>query len=515
MPLCGAFTARVTRAAENRSATKSTSRKSTKGIGNISCSSSAPMAMMPMPKELLDLNDDCLFNIFKVMDFEHLIAVRHTCRRFREIADNLFRIYHSRINLTDAPVDGYSTPSQAAISMSFFSALCTNFGQHIRHLRIAEQAFPHTDHGNAIIKITTHCTGLKSLYLHGLQFPDWADVGQAACFASLENLTLRSCHLNASLQSLLQSCDNLRELSITGRARIAEPIFVVAMPRLESAEFVVQDGMDLEVFSTFLALNAQLRRLRHHCGITVTDDILGLVAGMPQLQALDIRIAQYANFNDSVMQLLRLPHLTELHINCQRAQPTRFVRSLAERGIIQQLRLDQFAYDNELIDEIGQCPNLVDLAFGSVSGLTVTAALYMARRLRSVKKLSFLCCGALRANMCLALIENATRLQELVLVACGFVVQRRFIEAARAFCTQRDRPLTLDISHMPAHLDPDIMVGRSYHLHIEFPLYGVESDELDDLENAVVTDDNFGELIGLKRSTFSITDSAVGRLSLC
>lgn len=66
---------------------------------------------------MLDLNDDCLFHIFGMLNCIDLSAVDQTCMRFQRVAGDVFRKKHTAINLTVTTLPGWSNIGASQLTL--------------------------------------------------------------------------------------------------------------------------------------------------------------------------------------------------------------------------------------------------------------------------------------------------------------------------------------------------------------------------------------------------------------
>lgn len=116
---------------------------------------------------VLDLNDDCLYDIFNMLNCIDLSAVDQTCTRFQRVAGDVFRKKHTAINLTMSNLPGYSNVGTTQLTLFQIRNLFIGYGQIIRKLQVAALSFKQENRHRVLDSIIRMCTGLKSLSLTG------------------------------------------------------------------------------------------------------------------------------------------------------------------------------------------------------------------------------------------------------------------------------------------------------------------------------------------------------------
>lgn len=117
--------------------------------------------------QILDLNDDCLFDIFNMLNCIDLSSVDQTCMRFQRIAGDVFRKKHTAINLTMTDLPGYSNIGIGKLTLLQMRNLIMGYGSLIQKLQVAALSFKLENRYRVLDLVIRSCTGLKSLCLTG------------------------------------------------------------------------------------------------------------------------------------------------------------------------------------------------------------------------------------------------------------------------------------------------------------------------------------------------------------
>lgn len=117
--------------------------------------------------QILDLNDDCLFDIFNMLNCIDLSAVDQTCTRFQRVAADVFRRKHSAVNLTMTELPGYSNVGTSQLTLFQIRNLFKAYGSQIQKLHVAALSFKQENRYRVLDLIIRNCRTLKSLCLTG------------------------------------------------------------------------------------------------------------------------------------------------------------------------------------------------------------------------------------------------------------------------------------------------------------------------------------------------------------
>lgn len=116
---------------------------------------------------MLDLNDDCLLDIFSLLNCIDLSALSWTCQRFQRVAGDVFRRRHTAINLTMTDLPGYSNVGMSQLTLLQIRNLFLAYGPQIQRLQVAALSFKQENRYRVLDLIIRSCTSLKSLCLTG------------------------------------------------------------------------------------------------------------------------------------------------------------------------------------------------------------------------------------------------------------------------------------------------------------------------------------------------------------
>lgn len=116
---------------------------------------------------MLDLNDDCLFHIFGMLNCIDLSAVDQTCMRFQRVAGDVFRKKHTAINLTVPNLPGWSNIGASQLTLQQIRNLFIAYGSKIEKLQVTAVSFKQENRYRVLDLIIRSCIALKTLILTG------------------------------------------------------------------------------------------------------------------------------------------------------------------------------------------------------------------------------------------------------------------------------------------------------------------------------------------------------------
>lgn len=116
---------------------------------------------------ILDLNDDCLYDIFNMLNTIDLSSVDQTCVRFQRVAGDVFRRNHTAINLTTSDLPGYSNVGTGQLTLLQIRNIFMGYGPLIQKLQVTALSFKQENRYRVLDQVIRSCTTLKSLHLTG------------------------------------------------------------------------------------------------------------------------------------------------------------------------------------------------------------------------------------------------------------------------------------------------------------------------------------------------------------
>lgn len=156
-------------------------------------------------KTLLDLNDDCLMEIFQYLTVPETFSLIELHPRFENVGcKRVAKLKHLDINFREPPE---FTISQLEIIGSNLRSLYISAGYSMPADMVLQYLQP----------ICLHASHLKTIKLHYFQFNADCQKCLISVASNVENLNLNYCQLNDELLApILTNCTNLKTLSLLG-----------------------------------------------------------------------------------------------------------------------------------------------------------------------------------------------------------------------------------------------------------------------------------------------------------
>lgn len=363
-----------------------------------------------MARNLLDLNDDCLAEIFSKLTVPQLGDVACTCIRFQNIARQVFPLLQSKSNGVDLGVGWPFTNGDYIAYQRQIAPILRNFGDLVTKLNVT---FCGKNSYNTSVfnLIANYCTGtLERLELRCCLSLHLDQINDAnAIFRNVKQLILHRSYIVEG--SFLADAKELTELTLTGfySTRVLD-FLSNDYPNLKSIT-VKNSSMDWEEVE--ININNFLERHPHliECHLDGYDfDNISAIAGMPELRKLSIwlcgnyiirPIAQLdkltamqlsANGSDQLEFLdtsRSSETLEELVLNCFLDDGTRLLKSLARFSNLNLLSIKlHFVLDDNGLALLRHLPKLRVLAIGGPTSITADGVINLIRYLPHLQQLS-------------------------------------------------------------------------------------------------------------------------------
>lgn len=208
---------------------------------------------------ILDLNDDCLCEIFRLLSPPDLLFIADTCSRFRFNAEKAVARSHGDIDLST-----WSPAKRNTLDMQQISRFLKKFGSNLTGISCQ---FIFLDKGKnserMISLISEYCDkSLKSLRLSKFAIERSSAPKFQAVFANMNILDLKNCSLKLPIGTqLLPSLSKLTRFTLNGSTNITLEAFTLVQSKLEYL-YLGESALDnVTQVENFLRNQSQLREL--------------------------------------------------------------------------------------------------------------------------------------------------------------------------------------------------------------------------------------------------------------
>lgn len=406
---------------------------------------------------LLDLNDDCLFEIFSCLHLLDLCAIRNSCSRLRNVADNYVGRTHKSLTTkwgcTPIKSKQYSTIYRAEILQ-----VLSSFGQQIDALTLDQDDFSSDALSDVLLPILdAFCKKcpLKHLILKNFVFSDEFVANCSHPFANVGRLTLEKCisydAIDECIDECIKKCTGLEHLELI-YVDIDGTFLKQDFPMLR--RFCVNSvPIDSELVKNFIAKNKQLNELSIvQCNETDDSILKSIAEHLTELETLTLRtILVTPNYKDNLMELLNVAKLRELEIECNYNANDDFLKSLAVKDQLASLGLASVELSEDVCNAIGNFKNLQNLKLVKISDSMKPGQFKsIAAPLPNLKKLEIASSESVTFDDIVEFVENAPKLTDIVISSCKNVIPFDKAQFNRLVEVCAKRPVQLKLT---VHID--------------------------------------------------------------
>lgn len=404
---------------------------------------------------LLDLNDDCLFETFSCLSLLDLCAIRNSCSRMRNVADNYVGRTHKSLN-TNYGCTSIENDVHSAIAKEELLQILSSFGQQIDALTLDQDDFTPNVLSDAILSmLDAFCKRrrLQHLKLKKIEFSDEFVANCTHPFANVGRLTLEKCtsYTASSMDECIKKCTGLADLEII-YGSIDGTFLEQAYPTLR--RFCVESNrIDSELVKNFIARNKELNELRIVQCHETDDSIFKSIADhLNELETLTLRtILVTPNYKYNLMELLNVAKLRDLEIDCNYEAIDDFLKGLAVKDQLHSLGLASVELTEDVCIAIGNLKNLQKLKLVTILNSMKSGQFKsIAAQLPNLKKLEIASSDLVTFDDIVEFVENAPKLTDIILSSCKNVIPFDMAQFNRLVDVCVKRPIQLKLT---VHID--------------------------------------------------------------
>lgn len=251
-----------------------------------------------VPTDILDLNDDCLFEVFKYMNALDLCAIADVCSRLRQNAKASFALFISKeIDFWE----GFYHHDMVKPQMLITFKLQRNFGEFIEKIRQAN-VYKMAYQNRALEHLSVHCnTSLVDLELVDFKLTGRIAPKMRPVLKRLKKLTFHQCRFSALfLEMLPRWCRELQELKFDCiMAHKGIDVFAglhQSFQKLTRISFGYVDELKCNDIDEILKFNPQVKEIEllfdRHLDYRIFKSIADRVPGVEQIC---IRLKKYTS----------------------------------------------------------------------------------------------------------------------------------------------------------------------------------------------------------------------------
>lgn len=292
---------------------------------------------------ILDLDEDCIQEIFAHLNVPDLCSVAKVCQRFKASAQKRFAVHHKSIHFLEI----------ASLDVDALLNFMETFGAFVEKLKVSPQLLPNNIQFPNLL--ARHFTTLKALSLSYFHMDDSLVNTLHPLLVRMSKLSMYKCILPSSFCAVLTRCSNLTKLKIV-ESRLEYSVWQpVSFPKMESLTIIPsQESWQLPAF---LKCNPQLKKVCLELDGSSTDDEVITELSRPNSieeieMCLPIRISGELNISD----LCRLRALKKLELyvidDLIEGRTRTLLESIAANIFLEHLELSCFVFDRPFADAI-------------------------------------------------------------------------------------------------------------------------------------------------------------------
>lgn len=342
--------------------------------------------------KILDLNDDCLLEVFKYLNLLELNESAAVCKRFRQNARECFA--RSKKNDLDLFVDIHRAGDTLDRVITKAWSVLRNFGEFITRVKV--------DNGNrtdypylkamcspAIIELlvrychtvnATHGKALRDLELFAFDFQDDFAHTMGPLIERLHTLTLRCCNIEGMFLSLWPVwATELRELRLIG-INVTWKRFDCLHQRFPKlVKIVLHYIYDLNIsdIAKMLKFNPQLKEIELNdcCSLPFVGNTFVLIAEyVPEVETLNLISNRLHKNRECIQHFAKLSKLKSLTLRIGSTDALSVIGTIAPANISLKYlciwELDFLTRADRVIDVISKFKRLETLKLQQVMGLS-------------------------------------------------------------------------------------------------------------------------------------------------
>lgn len=257
---------------------------------------------------VLDLNDNCLLEVFEYLSTDHLIVVADVCNRFRQNAVAVRCARHKRngflIKICDRSL------KKVYPRLRLFGASIDNICLDGVNCRNSQPNYLK----RLVEHLIMYCVrGATQLWLRNFDITNEFAVLMAPLLGRSQRLRFESCHIyEESLENLLSGLWELRELFYV-KCCLPYGGFKQKLPKLKRIQLWQSVNLRNRDIEEFLMGNAQLKNIDVGCKNGIDDTIFHSIAQYtPRVEKIIVCLAKPTNKNNIkyLSQLRELKSLT-------------------------------------------------------------------------------------------------------------------------------------------------------------------------------------------------------------
>lgn len=375
---------------------------------NDSLTANAEPPIAPSKIEIINLNDDCLINIFRRLRTADLNAIASTCERFRENARVVFNLTQSTdLNVLDQRI---------GVDLEINRYL-QNFGHFMRSiiLDLSYRGIRYFVRNEEIFRsIMMNCGNgqLETLRLIGIQqrMPSDLLVQSQYLFGQLRRVQLHMCaNINEILDMVGDECTDLNVCCWKGSKEFFAHRY---FPHLEKFSFRILMSCEdrkykIENLQPFIERHPDLKSIKFHVPVNFDIAIFQQFKQLEQLHLFEIR--------SSIDALISLTNLRRLLLESESIDIGNFLNQSESTECMENLSIVKYRMGSTFINGLNRFKNLRVLRLFHVRLFTYNN-FNMLKEFNQLRELHLGSCYQIQWEHLIAAIRKMPQLEQLTLL---------------------------------------------------------------------------------------------------
>lgn len=364
----------------------------------------------PNPKQLMDVNSDCLLKMLDYMGPYDLSNIAETNKRFYDLAQYQFWRKYRTFNCTLLLED------DGLVNLEKFERVLRIFGHHIVSLTVSMFLFVEEANTslNLLLLISQYCgVNMNFLSLDGFILTEIFAEGTLSAqlkvlFNQLEHLVFMNGWIDWTSGSM-KKLKTLKLMEVDSHWNFLS----LKLPALKDFQMMFMDYIEPKMLSQFLEINTSIRYLSIVQCFGISSNMYKTIGKM---NLKDLEFQQYGVVSEELFQrdlnyISSLKRLKTLKINCMKHSVSSFLAKLVENNVgLIHLELSNGLFDTNTFENINKLKTLKILKFNEMIDITNSFIMGMAKQLHSLAEFHIKSYGYITRSAIRALVRDAHQL---------------------------------------------------------------------------------------------------------
>lgn len=366
-------------------------------------------------RHILQLNDDCFYELYKFLPTIDWCSLRETCTRFRTVSDYCFDRQSNKFRLEGTTVSGSSFD---LMRVKDVKRLIRIFGHKITKLSINRSDFgEHEDPAQLVPLLDRYCLTMRDLEFVNINLVPATIVQCSRLFSNLHRLVIDQWNDEVAFDCCLARCVALKELKIIHLNNIAgKSLAHHRFKSLESFSMKSCGDFDYGFVKRFLENHCRIERLQFLSPYFLAENITQDIAmALPNL--LEFSVQHNLTFKPNVLPVTQIPRLKKFEIDFTWITDdcvNQLFIGLVVANHMEDLNLASFRLNDESIRNLCALKTLKILKLTTTNHLDEKVCKKLATELPALLEVHIIECEDITFNEIKQFVEHLTHLKKIV-----------------------------------------------------------------------------------------------------